>query len=169
MADIARHLQAAQGYIELGMFVEASDELDRIAPEDRAHPAVLAHRYVISVEMEEWTHAEVVARHLVKILPEEPGGWINWANATRRCQSIEDAKQVLLSAEKLHPNEATIQFNLGCYACQLGDLEEAKRRVTAATSLDEKFRIMALDDPDLQPLWDDLTVILKENPENQEG
>ena len=34
MNGIQRHLRAAQGYIELRMFVEAADELERIAPED---------------------------------------------------------------------------------------------------------------------------------------
>jgi tetratricopeptide (TPR) repeat protein len=165
MADIARHLHAAQGYIELGMFVEASDELECIAPEDRAHPAVLVHRFVIYSEMKKWTHAEIAARHLVKLSPEDPGWWVNWAYATRRCRSIDAAKQILVDAEKLHPKDAMIQFNLGCYACQLGDLEEAKGRITEATSLDKKFRIMALYDPDLEPLWNDLAVVLKKDSE----
>jgi len=70
------HLRAAHGYIELGMFVEAADELECIAPEDRGHPAVLAYRYDIYSELEKWTHAEV-ARHLVKISPQNPGWWLN--------------------------------------------------------------------------------------------
>ena len=149
MRDLARHLRAAQGYIELGMFVEAADELESIAPEHRSHPVVLAFRYDIYCQLEKWTHAEVVARHLVKVSPEDSGYWVNWAYATRRCQSIEAAKQILLDAEKLYPQDAQIQFNLGCYACQMRDLVESKRRVAAAISLDEKYRSMALDDPDL--------------------
>lgn len=128
MADTARHLQAAQGYIELGMFVEASDELECIAPEDRGHPSILVYRYAIYSQMHKWELAEVVARHLVKVWPEDPTSWSNWAYSTRRCQSIQEARVILLNAEKLHPKDAMIQFNLGCYACQLGDMEEAKKR-----------------------------------------
>lgn len=160
MKGMQRHLRAAQGYIELGMFVEASDELECIAPEHRSQPAVLAFRYEIYSRLEIWTHAEVVARQLVKIAPEDQGCWISWAYATRRCQSIDAANQILLDAEKLHPKNANIQFNLGCYACQMGNLEESKRRVEAAISLDEKYRAMALDDQDLEPLWDE--TLLKE-------
>ena len=169
MKGMQRHLRAAQGYIELGMFVEASDELECIAPEHRSHPVVLAFRYDIYCELEKWTHAEVVARHLVKISPEDSGCWIGWAYATRRCQSIEAAKQILLDAEKLYPQDAQIQFNLGCYASQMENPQEAKRRVAVAVALNDSYRLLALDDPDLQPLWDDLAVMLKENPDKLEG
>lgn len=155
-SDIARHLRSAQGYFELGMFVEAANEMERISPEDRVHPAVLAYRYAIYSELEKWTHAEEVARHLAKIFPGDPGWWVSWAYSTRRCRSIQEANPILLEAEKLHPQHAIIQFNLGCYACQLGEMEEAKHRVSAAISLDGKFRLKALDDPDLEPLWDEI-------------
>ncbi|MEI6072942.1 MAG: hypothetical protein WCS31_14205 [Verrucomicrobiae bacterium] len=155
MGDLRQHLQATQGYIELGMFVEAANELECIAPEERVHPAVLAYRYAIYSEMGKWIMAEVVTRQMVKISPEDPVWWVNWAYATRRCQNIEAARQILLDAEKLHPH-AAIQFNLACYVCQIGEMEEAKSRVAAAISLDEKFRLMALDDPDLEPLWDEI-------------
>jgi hypothetical protein len=38
----------------------------------------------------------------------------------------------------------------------MGDVEEAKKRVEKATSLDRKFQMMALDDPDLEPMWAEL-------------
>jgi len=160
MSDLSRHLQAAQGYLELGMFEDASNELEAIDPEGRASPEVVAVRVAIYNVTEKWNLLEVAARHMVKVSPEEPGWWIQWAYGMRRCRSIEDANQILLDAEKLHPKDATIQFNLGCYACQQGDMEEAKRRVAAAINLDSQYRFMALDDPDLEPLWNDLAVML---------
>ena len=48
------------------------------------------------------------------------------------------------------------QFNLGCYACQLGDIEQAKTRVGKAIELDAKFKLLALDDADLEPLWEQI-------------
>ena len=38
--------------------------------------------------------------------------------------------------------------------------------MAAAISLDQQYRLMALDDPDLEPLWDDLEVMLKEKLKN---
>ena len=52
--------------------------------------------------------------------------------------------------------EPTIRYNLACYECQLGDLAVAKQHLKAATKADTKFRGMALDDPDLEPLWSEI-------------
>lgn len=169
MSDLARHLQAVQGYIELRMLVEAANEVESIAPENRIHPSVVPYRYAIYAAMEKWDLAAATAGLMAIIYPGDPEWWIKWAYSTRRCRSVADARQILLEAEKLHPKEATIQFNLGCYACQLGELEEAKRRVALAISIDGKFRAMALDDKDLEPLWDDLLVLLEDDPEKPEG
>lgn len=156
MPDLSRHLQAAQGYIELGMFVEAADELESIEPESRASPEVVALRVVIYKALEKWRLAEGAAHHMVKVSPEESCWWIQWAYAARRYQSVEAAKQILLDAEKLYPQDAQIQFNLGCYASQMGNPEEAKRRVETAISLEEKYRLIALFDPDLDLFWDEI-------------
>jgi len=85
-------------------------------------------------------------------LPQEAGGWITWAYATRRADSLAAAEAILLKAEQLHPAEPTIQFNLGCYACQRGDLIAAQLRVDRAIALDAHFAGTAATDPDLAPL-----------------
>jgi Flp pilus assembly protein TadD len=87
-------------------------------------------------------------------VPEDAGGWVTWAYAVRRSESILAAEEVLRIAETKHPAEPTIQFNLGCYACLLGDLAEARRRVDHAIALDKNFRSLAGTDPDLAPLRD---------------
>jgi predicted Zn-dependent protease len=147
---------AAQGYVELGMFEDASNELEEIEAESRTLPEVLDLRYTIYAAMGQWSLAAVSARHTATQFPKEPAGWIRWAYAARRCKSIEEAKRILLDAERQHPRDGAIQFNLGCYACQQGDHEEAKRRVSAAISLSGKFRWAALHDLDLKPLWDEI-------------
>ena len=49
-----------------------------------------------------------------------------------------------------------MHYNLACYECQLGRLAEAKRWLVAAFELGNprQTKLMALDDPDLRPLWD---------------
>ncbi len=76
----------------------------------------------------------------------------------RRDSSIESAYDILRQAAEKFPNDALTHFNLGCYACQLEDFEQAKVRVKKAIELDTKFKLMALDDPDLEPLWKDSSV-----------
>ena len=58
-----------------------------------------------------------------------------------------------MRAADLHPTDGTIQFNLACYEAQVGSLDRAKAHLKRATEIDAKFRLMALDDPDLEPLW----------------
>jgi len=56
------------------------------------------------------------------------------------------------------PEAAMISYNLSCYACQMQQLDEAKTWLRRALKIGNKDEIkqMALDDPDLQPLWEDI-------------
>ena len=71
-----------------------------------------------------------------------------------RAENIEQAEAVLLKAWELHPKDASIAFNLSCYASVTGRMEEAKVRLRQAIDLDKDIRLVALDDEDLRPLWD---------------
>ncbi len=68
------------------------------------------------------------------------------------------ARIILLEAVERFPGDALTSFNLGCYACQLGDIEQAKERVRNAVELDAQFKLLALDDADLEPLWESFKV-----------
>ena len=67
---------------------------------------------------------------------------------------IQAAWDALLPAADRFPSQLMIAFNLACYACQLGRLEEAREWLRKAMELgDEKeIKTRALDDPDLEPL-----------------
>jgi hypothetical protein len=47
-----------------------------------------------------WELAAAVARHLVKVEPENAAWWINLACATRRCESVEKAEAILIQARR---------------------------------------------------------------------
>ncbi len=149
------HLSHARGYLDLGMLTEAEAELAAIpAPENDA-AEVHAMRVAILHEKRDWQELRRIAAALVQSQPNEPGWWVSFAFATRRTTSLEDAREILLAAERAHPQEAIIHFNLGCYACQLGELEEARRRVWRSIELRGELRELAHHDPDLQPLRDE--------------
>ena len=150
--NIRRRLSHARGYLELGMIAEAEAELAQIpAPESEMVDAI-AVRVAILQERGNWPALREAAREFVRRMPVEPSGWVTWAYATRRAVSLHEAEKILLEAERHHPEEATIQFNLGCYACQRGDLVEARRRVDRAIAIEPKFKQAAATDPDLAPL-----------------
>ena len=145
-------LSHARGYLALGLYDEAEGELDAVKSPDSELPEVLALRATILQHRGQWLLLRPVAAELVRIQPEEAGWWITWAYATRRAESLHAAEAILREAEIIHPDEPTVQFNLGCYACQRGDLAEAGRRVRRAVVLDPSFLELARTDADLTAL-----------------
>jgi len=64
----------------------------------------------------------------------------------------------LLPVVDRFPKEHIIRYNLACYACQLGNLKQVrdwlKKAIKLANTKDVK--LMALNDPDLEPLWKEI-------------
>jgi Flp pilus assembly protein TadD len=148
-----RHVLAATGYRELGMFDEAARVIEEVDAEDKGRKEVLAVRVDLYMAAQNWKLVAEVARHLVDIESENAAWWINLAYATRRAESIDKAQALLLQARKLHPDNAIIAFNLSCYACVTGHIDQAKTYLKHAISLDSNIRGLALHDEDLQTLW----------------
>jgi tetratricopeptide (TPR) repeat protein len=148
-----QHVRSAHGYIELGMFEEADAELEEIDSFCRHLPEVLLARLAIYHGLKKWDLLAVVAKRLTEWNPKEPGFFVELAYATRRAESIHVAHTILTRAADLHPADPTIQFNLACYEAQIGKLDRAKAHLKRATEIDPKFRLMALEDADLEPLW----------------
>ena len=153
-------LSAAIGWVGLGNFAEARIELDHISPAQRDHPDVLEARWLICAEQKQWNEALQIARALVSAAPERSSGWLHQAYALRRVPEggVKQAWQALLPAFDKFPKEAVISYNLSCYACQMKQLEAARVWFKRAAFLGgkDKFKQMALQDPDLEPLWDEL-------------
>lgn len=150
--QLKRRLSHAQGYLSLGMVAEASAELEKIPSSDHDNLDVMAVRLALLQEQRAWPALAALAGTIVRRAPAEAAAWITWAYATRRADSLTAAEKILLEAERTHPADATIQFNLGCYAAQRGALRLARERVDRAIALEPKFAAAAALDPDLEPL-----------------
>lgn len=157
----SHYLQAAMGWLELGNPIEAEHELDGINPVFRDHPDVLEVRWEISAHACHWNECVELANAVIRLAPGRASGWIDRAYSLRRLVrgGVRAAFHSLLPAVKRFPGEPLVPFNLSCYACQLGRLEEAAewlgRAFTLAARTGEKKRLklMAMDEPDLEPLW----------------
>lgn len=145
-------LSHTRGYLELGMVEEAAAELERVPQSAAQDFDVRVLRALVLQEKKQWPELAPLAAGLAREKPGDAGWWIMWAYAVRRAESLAAAEKILLQATTNHPKEATIQFNLGCYACQRGDLVRARAYVDCAIALDEHFREAAAIDPDLAPL-----------------
>ena len=146
-------LKAAQGFLELGDPDSAWEELESIPAEYRAHPTVLWMRLEIYRSKRRWSEMMEIAQHLVKVEPHNPCHWVHLAWAERRAINIEKAERTLLMAMARFPDVGTIHYNLGCYSCVAGRIEEGKERLETALRLEPSLRADALEDEDLVGIW----------------
>lgn len=153
MTDTERHMEAALGYLQLGLYDDANDEIECMPPRERVSPVALVLRAHIYMELKSWGLLREVAVVLVDTIPEDSDHWTWLAYATRRTTDVPSAEEIVLRALEIHPEDAMIHYNLACYAAQLGRLEEAGARLKKAVHLNPEIRLMALDDPDLEPIW----------------
>jgi tetratricopeptide (TPR) repeat protein len=151
-----RHLNAAQGYAMLQMYSDAEEELRQLSRGLDAVPEVLIARLLVYQGLKKWEGLRSIALQLMALQPGNSQWPISLAYATRRCDSIEVARNILVVAQKKHPNEAIIPYNIACYDCQLGNLESAKGYLEHAIQLSPKIKPMAMEDEDLKPLWETL-------------
>jgi Flp pilus assembly protein TadD len=160
-APDCHHLLAAEGWLELGSPSEAGAELSLIAPEHQRHPDVLEFRWTLHAHAREWDAALEAARALVLAAPDRASGWLHRAYALRRAADggLTKAQEALKPAAEKFPQEPMILFNLACYACQLGQLMEARGWIKRAMKVGgiESVKLMALADEDLKPLWPELS------------
>lgn len=152
---------AAIGWLELGNPQEALAEFQLMSVASRANPDVLEIEHAIHVHAMNWGAALVAAEQLLAVAPERASGWLHRAYALRRVHGggLSAAWNALLPAAEKFPADATILFNLACYACQLGQLDAARAWLMRAMEAGDKnvIRAMALADQDLKPLWAEIS------------
>lgn len=154
MTEFKRSLEAVEGYLTLGLYQDAWDELDSLPPEIRTEHAVVELRCEIYQRLGKWNAARVLAESMAHRFPENPSWWLTWAYALRREETVEAARGVLWEAVQRHPGVGLISYNLACYSSVLGELDEARRLLTRAFAIDPDLKKIATGDEDLQPLRD---------------
>jgi len=158
------HLQSAEGWLMLGNPTESEAELHRISSPLQKHPDVLELRWLIIARSQRWNDCLAIAREIVAVVPSRPFGWIHLAYSLRRVEGegLRTAWDALLPALARFQDNLTIPYNLSCYACQLGNLPEARRLLTQAFNIarglgnQEAIRSLALADSDLEDLWSEI-------------
>ncbi len=149
------HLSAAIGWLELGNPSEATQDLEKISPALLVHPEVLEVRWQIHAKALQWEKCVEVAREFTEIAPKKSFGWIHLSFALHELKRTQEAHENLVGILEQFPDEWLMRYNLACYSCQLGNLDEAGRWLAGAALKGDAKQIkrMAQDDPDLEPLF----------------
>lgn len=150
------HLRAAEGWLELGLAEEAAAELAHIAPAHRDDRQVLALRMSLHYHAGEWADCLAAAQTLASAAPASPWAFVNGSIALYRLGRTREAWEFLHPVLEKFPENWTVPYNLACYAAQLGHRDDALRMYDLARKRTDarQLKQIALDDPDLQPIWD---------------
>ncbi|EEF63369.1 hypothetical protein [Pedosphaera parvula] len=149
------HLATAQGWLELGNHIEANEELEKITAALRAHPDVLQVRWGIYAAAKKWQVCLDIAQAITISAPRRSFGWVHRSFALHELKRTLEAYDLLLPLADKFPKEWVLPYNLACYACKLGRLEEARSWLGKAFALGDpkELKLKALNDADLELLW----------------
>jgi predicted Zn-dependent protease len=152
------YCRAAEGWLELGNHREAHAELEKVRATYWEHPLVLMVRWKVCARAGQWHLAVNIAQAVLDLEPEKPFGWIHRAFALHELRRTQEAWDGLLPVAEKFSDEPLIPYYLACYACRLGRLSEARSWLAKAFEAGDRdqVRSMALHDPDLEPLWNQL-------------
>jgi tetratricopeptide (TPR) repeat protein len=146
-------LLAADGYLYLGMPVQALKELESIDDSFQHASPVLRARVRVLLHLKRWDQANSLSQAGNSLYPEENEFTVQRAFALHQLKKGGDAVQVLLSAPEWIRRTGILHYNLACYEAQLGDLATARQCIEAAIEINSSFKKNARTDPDLARLW----------------
>lgn len=151
------------GWLGLGDWQAAHDELECIAPHMHAHPAVLERRFLVYTEGKRWEPALEAATELLRHRSNALPAWLSRSFLLNELGRTKEAFESLLPAFKLFPKAWLIPYALASCACLLERLPQAREFLTLAFQRGDaaEIKLAALEDPDLARLW--------EGPQNRPG
>src|SRR5210317_2116316 len=89
------HLRRASGYFDLEMYQEADRELRALPDEEPWLKKKKVFQVAIRQDLKDWANMRTLSRELRYLYPDEEDWWVSDAFATRRSESIEDAREIL--------------------------------------------------------------------------
>lgn len=157
----AHHLMAAIGWLELGNHIEANAELEKIIPAARAHPDVLEVRWQIYSTEQKWEECLDIANAILTLDFNHVHGWIHKAVSLHQLGRTQEAYEHLKNSPEMFPENWMIRYNLARLACHLKRKRDAWQWLEQAINLGncKQLKLMALDDPELEPLWVEIVEI----------
>jgi tetratricopeptide (TPR) repeat protein len=151
----SHHYQAALGWLELGDHRAANEELEQVSPLNRAHPDVLEIRWTVYQREQRWDACRDLAEAMTAKEPQDPRGYIYQAQTHYGQKQYQAAYEILAPVVQRFADSWWLAYDLACYACLTGRLEEARNLLDKAFSLDpsNEAKLRSLEDPDFKALW----------------
>ena len=146
---VMRTLQAASGWLELGLADEALVELETLPTDFRSQREVLELKLAAQMVSQAWNPASDTARLLCLKAADEPLFFLRAAFCLHETGDTLAACNWLLRGPKTLFDMAIFHYNLACYLWTLGEANRARSHLKQAITMDESFLETARDDRDL--------------------
>ncbi len=144
-----RTLEAAAGWLELGVADEALAELDTLPAEARTQRHALELTLAAQMASEAWNPAADTARLLCLKAADEPHFFLSAAFCLHETGDTHAACNWLLRGPKSLFGMAVFHYNIACYLWKLGHASRARSHLRRAIVMDDSLLEAARDDGDL--------------------
>ncbi len=163
--QIQRNLREAEGYLELGMPVQALKSLDRIDEAGTYRGHLLYLRGCAYRDLEQYEDAVPQLTQATDISPSNVGAWVTLAWCQKRTNRLSQAIDSLHQALDVEPSNALLHYNLACYYSLANEKELALASLARSLELDRNFLSLIPEEDDFNPLrndpqFQDLTTII---------
>lgn len=152
----ARGLVSAEGWIELGLFDDAAEELHRVPPQLKSTIEFCILWVRIYAATNAWANVECMCETLTKHAPEDSFTIRFQAEAFHRQGRSREAFAVYQMAPIRFKDGVEYFYDMCRFLCAIGDLPLARIVLARAVKLDRGISKRALDDPELEPMWVEL-------------
>jgi tetratricopeptide (TPR) repeat protein len=152
MLTFQRTLEAAIGYVELGMAGEALHELDSLSPAHQREAPSLELRAVILQQLERWEDAAAIHSELCQAPDASIDRFIGWGCVLYELGRYADCRSALLAAPPSARDHGLWNYHLACYEILLGNREAGRQLIRKALQIEPRLRSMALRNENLRPL-----------------
>lgn len=156
MIDEPSWLDKTRGYIDIGMLVEASREIENLPPAKRNSPEAQEMKIVITMLEKNLDEAFSLSEELCEEHPEKHAGFIQGAYCLHAMGKAQEAIDFLQSGPKTLLDEPVYFYNLACYEVALERNQAALTWLNQSIEMKPANRRLALNDADLAPIRDDI-------------
>lgn len=147
--SVLKTLQAATGWLELGIADEALVELESLPSEARTQRPALELKLAAQMISQSWNSAADTARLLCLKAADEPVFFLRAAFCLHETGDTLAACNWLLRGPKSLFEMAVFHYNLACYLWTLGEAKRARSHLRQAITMDVSFLEAAREDRDL--------------------
>ena len=154
LMGFVRTLQAALGWLELGLPEDAIQELQSLSPKERMRREALELKLVAEMKAGRWNAGADTGRLLCLRDPKEPRFFIHAAYCLHETGDTLAARNWLMTGPSDLIHEPLFHYNIACYHAVLGQSRQARSHLLRAFSMDRALREIAIKDKDLAALGD---------------